>query len=175
MLLADKKKQENISEYIIYMYQTELLIRNFEFDIEKIQDHVLKNIPAELLDDPGRLALKNWYISTIDTMKSEKLTSEGHLSEVQEIVQELSNLSLNLQVENEEYAGVFGSARPYIRASIQTSGGLITDPIQACLNGVFGFLLSRMNDKKIDEDTQKAVDSFGNVLSLLSYHYGNPK
>ena len=45
MLLADKKKKENISEYIIYMYQTELLIRNFEFDIDKIKVHVFGNIP----------------------------------------------------------------------------------------------------------------------------------
>lgn len=175
MLLADKKKQENISEYIIYMYQTEFLIRNFEFDIEKIQEHVLKKIPTELLDEQDRVALKNWYISIIDKMLNEKLQQEGHLSEVQAFVLQLSDLSLSLQVENEEYAAVFNAARPYIRASIQTSEGLIKDPIQACLNGVFGFLLSRMNDKQLDEDTQSAVDSFGNVLSLLSYHYGNPK
>ncbi len=175
MLLADKKKRENISEYIIYMYQTELLIRNFEFDLDKIEVHVLGNIPAEKLDDSGREELLEWYDSLITKMRAQDLQKEGHLDEVQEIIRQLSDLSLSLQVENEDYRGVFNAARPAIRQSIIESDGLINDPVQACVNGVFGLLLARMNGREVSAEQLSMVDHFGNVLSLLSYHYGNSK
>ena len=175
MLLAEKKKQENISEYIIYMYQTELLIRSFELDIDKVESDVIQKIPIETLPISERGELRNWYQEIIVQMNEENLQNEGHLSSVQDIVKQLSDLSLSLQVESQDYRNIFNSARPYIRASIQASEGLINDPIQACLNGIFGFLIIRMKDQELDEDTQIAVENFGNVLSVLSHHYGNTK
>ena len=175
MLLADKKKQENISEYIIYMYQTELLVRNFEFDIEKIKVHVLGNIPEERLGDQEKEAILAWYAQVIADMKSEGLEREGHLSYVQEEVQKLSNLSLQLLTENQDYQSIFNAARPAIRENVLASDGLVSDPIQSCLNGVFGLLLARMNGKQIAEEQLESIEHFGNVLSYLSYYYGNTK
>ena len=62
MLLADKKKGENISEYIIYMYQTEMLIRNFDFDIDRIKIHIFENIPSEKMSDEEKEKNLNWYV-----------------------------------------------------------------------------------------------------------------
>ena len=66
-------------------------------------------------------------------MQSEKLEKEGHLSYVQEEVQKLSDLSLKLLTENDDYQAVFNQARPAIRENIIASKGLISNPIQACL------------------------------------------
>ena len=175
MLLAEKKRQENISEYIIYMYQTEMLIRNFGFDIGKIRALVVEHISDQNLDKAGKEELLTWYQETIVSMLTEKLEKEGHLHEVQEIVGQLSDLSLSLLTKNKDYQEVFNSARPYIRAAIQFSNGLVNDPIQACLNGVFGLLIARINGMEVDPEQQEAIQHFGNVLSLLSYHYGNSK
>ena len=168
MLLAEKKKQQNLSEYIIYMYQTEALIRSFGLDIEQIKARVIDNIPPESLNEEGKAALLVWYQGIISEMKSEKLEKEGHLSFVQAEVKRLSDLSLQLQVEDENYRVLFNRARPAIRASIVESEGLINDPIQACLNGVFGLLLARLNGKEIMDETLAQLDHFGNVLSYLS-------
>ena len=168
MLLADRKKQENISEYIIYIYQTELLVRNFEMDIHKIKQHVIDNIPDEKVDKP---ALQKWYEEIIFKMKAERLEKEGHLSEVQEIVHVLLDLHLQLLSSNPDYQQIFNAARPHIRSFVQESDGLVNNPIQICLNGVFGLLLARMNGKEISEETLSAVDQFGNVLSFLSHQY----
>lgn len=168
MLLAEKKKQQNLSEYIVYMYQTEMLVRSFGFEIEKIESHVVKNIPEEGLNPEGKAALLAWYQGIISEMKAEKLEKEGHLSFVQAEVKRLSDLSLQLQVEDENYRILFNRARPAIRASIVESEGLINDPIQACLNGVFGLLIARMNGKEIMDETLSQLDHFGNVLSYLS-------
>ncbi|WP_420388063.1 DUF4924 family protein [Roseivirga sp.] len=168
MLLAEKKKQENISEYIIYMYQTEMLVRNFDFDIEKIKIHVFGNIPAEKLSEEKREAALEWYAQIIDQMKTEGLENEGHLSYVQDEVQQLTDLSMKLLVENEDYQVIFNAARPAIRENIQASEGLITNPIQACLNGVLGLLIARMNGKEVPQETMDQIEHFGNVLSFLS-------
>ena len=171
MLLADKKKEQNISEYIIYMYQTELLIRNFDFDIEKIKIHVFGNIPDEKLSVAIKEEAINWYAQVIDEMKAEGLQKEGHLSYVQEEVQKLSDLSMKLLVEDKDYQAIFNEARPAIRENIQASEGLVTNPIQVCINGVFGLLIARMNGKQIPEDTMAQIEHFGNVLSMLSHKY----
>ena len=168
MLLADKKKAENISEYIIHMYQTELLLRNFELDLDKVKLHVIGNIPDGKTD---KAALTQWYDEIISHMKNEELEKEGHLSYVQKEVQTLSDLSLKLLVENEEYRQVFNAARTAIRNSIMAADGLVTDPVQACLNGVFGLLLARMNGKQVSEEQLTDIEHFVNVLSYLSYHY----
>lgn len=175
MLLADKKKQENISEYIIYMYQTELLIRNFDFDPEKIKVHVLGNIPDEKMDFSKKEETLNWYKGLIDQMKAEGLENEGHLASVQAEVDKLSELSLQLLAENEDYQAVFNAARPAIRENIQASDGLVNNPVQACLNGVFGLLIARMNGKEVPEEIQKQIEHFGNVLSYLSHYYKEGK
>ncbi len=171
MVLAEKKKRENISEYIVYMYQTELLVRNFAFDIGKIRALVVEHIKDENLDKAGKEELVFWYQEIISKMLNEELGKEGHLKEVQDIVQQLSDLSLNLQVNEKAYFDVFNLARPFIRASIQASEGLIKDPIQACLNGVFGLLIARMNGTEVGAKQMEAIEHFGNVLSVLSFHF----
>lgn len=173
MLLADKKKQSNISEYIIYMYQTELLIRNFEFDIDKIKIHVFGNITEEKMSAEEKEMNLAWYNSVLNEMQNEGLESEGHLSYVQDEVEKLSALSIELLGTNEDYQVIFNAARPAIRENILASEGLISNPIQACLNGVFGLLLARMNGKEISEEIQQQLAHFGNVLSFLSAEIRN--
>ena len=168
MLLAEKKKAENISEYIIYMYQTELLLRNFDLDIEKVKVHVIGNIPDEKVN---KAELTAWYLEVIEAMKSEELEKEGHLESVQQKVNELSDLHLELITSNSDYQQVFHAARPSIREGLQAAQGLISNPIQVCINGVFGLLLARMNGKEVEEGQMGAIEHFGNVLSYLNYHY----
>jgi len=168
MLLADKKKQSNISEYIIYMYQTEMLIRNFEFDIEKIKVHVFGNIAEEKMSPEDKAKNLAWYDSVLKDMQNEGLEQEGHLSYVQNEIEKLSALSIDLLGKNQDYQTIFNAARPAIRDNIQASEGLITNPIQVCINGVFGLLIARMNGKEIPEAIQQQLEHFGNVLSFLS-------
>lgn len=168
MVLAERKKQENISEYIIYMYQTELLIRSVDLDFDKINTGVVDSIPKGSVDKDELAA---WYADVIAQMQTEGLEKEGHLSYVQAEVQKLSDLSVQLLGENENYRQVFNAARPAIRESVISSEGLVNDPIQACINGVFGLLLSRMNGNTVDQEQMDKVEHFGNVLSYLSHFY----
>ena len=38
MLIAQKKKKENIAEYILYLFQIEDIVRSFKFDVDEIME-----------------------------------------------------------------------------------------------------------------------------------------
>ena len=46
MLVAEKLRQENIAEYLLYMWQVEDLIRTCKFDL----DTILKSVKANSLE-----------------------------------------------------------------------------------------------------------------------------
>lgn len=166
MNLADSKRRNNISEYIIHMYQTEDLIRVYDFDMEKIEEYVIKHIPLE-----DKSELKQWYSQIAENMKSEGIENTGHLTEVQEIAAELSSLKDELLKTDKDFIKTYDEALPHIKRSLELSQGLIKDEIQACLNGVYGLLLLRMNGKKVPDELMESINAFGNVLSYLSYKY----
>lgn len=168
MNIAEHKKQNNIVEYIIHMYQTEDLIRVFDMDIENISQYVIRHIPE---GDTSKGELIAWYQVILDKMKAEGIEKSGHLSETQEIVAKLNTLKVQLLNLDEEFEKIYLKASPSIQEFITMSDGKINDEIQICINGVYGLLLARINGKKVPEDVQPALDQFGNVLSYLSYKY----
>ena len=168
MNIAAHKKQNNIVEYIIHMYQTEDLIRVFDMDIENISQYVVKHIPE---GDASKEELVDWYQVILTQMKKEGIEKFGHLSETQKIVQNLSTLKAELLKEDKEFKEIYSKASPAIKEFISLSEGKIIDEIQICINGVYGLLLARINGREVPEDVQPALDQFGNVLSYLSYKY----
>lgn len=175
MLIAEKKKKENLAEYIVYMYQTEMLIRNFDFNITLIEQHIIANIPEEKLDIQGKQELRAWYQGILEQMIAEGIQNTGHLASVQKQVQKLSDLSVQLLTYDTDYQPIFNEARPAIRENILAAEGKVSDPIQACLNGVFGLMITRMNGKEIPEHVQPQLNHFGNVLSYLSHQIKSHK
>ena len=87
--IAESKKRNNISEYIIHMYQTEDLIRVYDFDMDQIKQYVISHIPA---NDEERKEIAEWYEQVMEKMKYEKIEAKGHLNEVQQYVAELSGI-----------------------------------------------------------------------------------
>ncbi|MDE6134359.1 MAG: DUF4924 family protein, partial [Muribaculaceae bacterium] len=76
MIIASKKRKENIAEYLIYMWQIEDIIRANGMDLEKIRENVIRHFPI----DPATMQqMAEWYESLIDMMRREEVTQKGHL------------------------------------------------------------------------------------------------
>ena len=75
MLLAKKKLQNNIAEYLLYMYQTEDLMRSYDMNIERIDQNLISLLPC---DKSEKEELKQWYTSIIDQIKKEGIENSGH-------------------------------------------------------------------------------------------------
>ena len=82
MLIAQQKQQENIAEYILYMYQIEDIVRAFQFDLTKIVEHTVLSLTQ---DEVEINAYRTWYQGIISQMKAQRIEQQGHLAEIQDI------------------------------------------------------------------------------------------
>ena len=168
MNIAEQKRQNNIAEYIIHIYQTEDLIRAFDFDMEQIKQYVLKHITHEGVDQEE---LTYWYADLLSQMKKEGIEKEGHLNFAQTYVEELIVLKSKLIESDDDFTSKYDKAKPHIEEMLKLSQGKVKSDIQLCLNAVYGLLLTRIQGREVPEEMKESLELFGDVLSYLSYKY----
>ena len=169
MIPAEVKKRENIAEYIVHMYQTEDLLMSFDFNLNDIHEYVIKHMSQE----PEEIkALLLWYADIIDQMQQENLPDKGRrLASTQRYVQRLSRIHAEQLAQSEEYQQIFGEAKNEIQQQIDLSEGQVADPVQVCLNAVYGKLVINLNGKSLPAEHEKMVERLGKVLAHLSQEY----
>jgi len=74
-------KQDNIAEYLLFMWQTEDLLRAYELDIDKVQQSLIDSV--DRTDEESR-NIRDWYEGLILMMKSEGLTKRRASANQQE-------------------------------------------------------------------------------------------
>ena len=168
MVKAEEKRRDNIAEYIIHMYQSEELVRSFDFDLDQINTYVISHIP---LEDHAKKELLLWYASLIENMQKEGINESGHLKETIDLTHQLNKLHVELLGKDKSYERIVHSAQPFIETQIKESKNTISDPIQICLNAVYGFLLLKLNGKSITSEQQNMLGAFGDMLSFLSFKF----
>jgi len=105
-------------------------------------------------------------------MNTEKITdSNKRLKSTQDIVNELSLIHHQLIVEDIEYKNIYSKAEADITRHISLSKNTILNPIQICLNAVYGMLLLKLDGKGISPEQRTSLINFGFVLSYLSDVY----
>lgn len=167
--IADRKKAQNIGEYLIYMYQMEDLIRSYQGNLEEIDTYVISHYPVA---QEEKQEIKNWFRDLAAQMQTEGLLEKGHLKSLQEIVNTLLDLHYQLLKSDSGYVETFHQVKPHLLEAIDAAAGeAIGNEIQICLNGVYGLLLCRLLGKKVSDRQLEAADAFGNVLSHLNFSY----
>lgn len=170
MLIALQKQKENIAEYVIYMFQVEMIIRSFDFKIDDIFDHYISQMTSI---PEAREDVKKWYEEIITEMKEKKLEKKGHIARVHESMDELTFLhnTLLTSLEDAEYQEVHTEAGPYIQELRDKSQNNSMSDIEVALTGLFGKLTLRVAKKEISDETEMAFESFTRLLALLSLRY----
>ena len=170
MLIAQKKRKENIAEYILYMWQLEDLLRANNLDFEKIEQGLLNQFQTS---EEQKREIRDWYKGLIDMMKEERIKESGHLQVVTNIVNDLYDLHLRLIKSPEElkYIDKYNRAKPLIDELVQKTKGDVSHEIEACFNGLYGLLLLRLKGHKISESTQQAMQQISELIALLSKRY----
>lgn len=167
MIVAREKKQENIIEYILYMFQIEDLIRAYNLDPDQIE----KNVVVKYQQEADVLSeIKEWYRNHIDMMIHEKKQDKGHLVYIENLISDLEDLHVYFlkKVSNEEYLKLYQLALPAIQDLKSKLGDQVIQDIHACLNGLYGYLLLKMQKKEISKLTKDAIDSISHMLAYLS-------
>lgn len=167
--IADRKKSQNIGEYLIYMYQMEDLIRSYQGNMDEIKQYVVSHYPVS---EAEKSEISAWLAEILEKMKSEKIQEKGHLHELKDLVDNLANLHWKLLKTDKTYFDTYTKAKPFILQAILDAGGENPgNEIQICLNGIYGLLLSRLLGGTVEDHRVTAAEAFGEVLGLLNFHY----
>ncbi|MEA3317964.1 MAG: DUF4924 family protein [Bacteroidota bacterium] len=167
MIIAKEKKKENISEYILYMWQVEDMIRASKFNIESIDKGIIQKFNQP---DNIKKEMKEWYTHLIQMMRNEQIVEKGHLQFVKNTLNDLYNTHLILlkSTEELEYIDTYNKVHADIQDLLQKSKGEAENEIEAGFNGLYGLLLMRLQGKNISASTNSAILAISKLIALLS-------
>jgi hypothetical protein len=169
MIIAQEKKKTNIIEYIIYMWQIEDIIRSFDFNLIKINKNIVDQYQ-------GDLALKEdinvWYEGLVQQMKNEKIQTSGHLQFLTNHINDLYDLHQYLiQIKNPEYLQYYSWAKTHIDELIRLSKHNEINEIEASLNGLYGFLMLRLQKREVTQATRESIEHISKMMATLNKIY----
>lgn len=169
MIAAQQKRKENIVEYILYIYQIEDFIRALQFNISNIE---MQLVSQYQVDDKTRIEILEWYKNLVVMMEKEGIREKGHLQFLVNQINDLNEFHLKLMETeiNKEYVHVFQSISGLITELNQKNKSVKND-LQISIDAIYGFLLLKMQQKEVTNETIEALKRLSTWLGLLSKLY----
>lgn len=170
MIIASRKRKENIAEYLLYMWQIEDIIRANGLDIEKIRHNVIDKYD---IDPAQKREMVEWYESLIDMMRREGVAQSGHLQINKNVLSDIIRLHQALLKDPRfpDYSAEFYRTLPYIVELRSKAGDAKVGEIETCFNALYGMLMLRLQSKEITPETLDAVKQISAFIALLAKDY----
>lgn len=170
MYISRQKKEENIAEYVLYMWQIEDVIRACKLDLDTIEKTIISN---QEIEEEQKAELKSWYKDLCNKMKLQKVVESGHIREVNEVVEELSMLhnSLLTYYKDEKYIEFYSIAEQYMSEFKKVSNNPTASNIEVLFTALYAKLILKLQGKEISSSTEEAFQAFRNVLAYLAAKY----
>ncbi len=171
MTIAENKLQENVAEYVLYVWQMQDLLRSVGLDAE---DLFLKMGLTDA-NDPEKKE-RDWLKSIAQKMKSEGLEKAGNIAEIETILAELfylHNTLINL-LKDAKYIQLFEETESNINGLMEKSKGN-QNLVHHTLVALYGWLILRMQKAEISQETTNAMKSFSKLMAYLSTKYKEMK
>lgn len=174
MLIAAQKYEDNIAEYLLYMWHVEDVVRACKFDMQVI----IPNLIVPQSTDPKlAVQIEQWYVDLIQKMRVEGIEEKGHLSELNDVLIELlylHNSLLNIS-KDKEYEKIYFASEPFIKEFNAKSKSTSINPVETCLNGQYAKLMLRLKKTEITKETEEAFEHFRIMLAYLAKVYKQMK
>lgn len=171
MLIAREKKNSNIAEYILYMWQVEDMLRAFGLDMESVNRNV---VAAYQVDEAMTREIYDWYDNIIAIMKREKVEQKGHIQVLKNTVDELTELHFYLlhEAHDRKYQQfVTMAAGNLVEFRTRSEAGNDISDVELALNALYGNLMLRLQKKGIQQQTHAAMESFSKMVAYLAAKY----
>lgn len=171
MLIAKEKKNSNIIEYILYMYQIEDIIRSFQLNLNLLNGAIISQYDQ---NEELKSKISDWYENLIFEMEAEGIQSRGHL-------QQLKGISLGLQTlhqkllttfQDQIYINLYEEAKiPLKELVLKSTGQNLSNEIELALHGLYGLLVLRLKKQAVGKETEGAMKSISSFLAYLAVQY----
>ena len=170
MYISQQLKQQNIAEYLLYMWQVEDLIRANGFDMDKIKQTIIDPYPVS---DEQKKVLTQWYEDLINMMRDEQVMEHGHVQINKNVIVWLTDLHLRLLKSPKfpYYSAAYYKALPFI-VELRAKGADKDVPeLETCFDAMYGVWMLKLQKKEVSEGTQKAMKVIGDLLAILAGYY----
>ncbi len=172
MLIARQKRKENIAEYILYMWQIEDTIRACKFDMDLIEQRIISQFAES---EKVKQEMRDWYANLIVMMHEENIKKAGHLQMLVALIDDMNRLHKKLLKDKNDpkYIEQYSWASPNILEIEKKLGREPIHEIDTCLTALYALLLMRLKKKDVTRETLEAMQTFSNLLAILSKQYKN--
>lgn len=173
MFISRKLRQENIAEYLLYMWQVEDIIRAFDCYMPALRREYISKFDCP---DEDREDLEDWYSNLIRMMTEEGCRESGHLQINNVTLQELTELHVQLldSPKFPFYSAEYYKVLPFI-VELRNKGDKEKGEIETCLDALYGVMMLRLQRQEISEDTLRAVKEITTFIGMLSDYYKKDK
>lgn len=170
MQTAERLRETNRAEYLLYLWQVEDLIRACGCDFERLQREYLSRFT---LDAEARRASEAWYADLCRMMVAEGCREHGHLPLSRAVLSDLSDLHTRLVAAPRyvAYREQYYRVLPYLVEMRARGAHGDTPELELCFNALYGVLMLRLGGKPVSEETQRAADDIARLLAMLSALY----
>ena len=174
MFIAQKLREKNIAEYLLYMWQTEDMIRAFGCSLSRIRREYISrfNYSEEQIEEET-----DWFGNLITMMNTEGCREQGHLQINKVTLQQLEELHAQLLASTKFpfYNAEYYKVLPYIVELRNRGANKEENEIETCFNSLYGVMLLRLQHKEITPNTQHAVKEITIFVGMLSDYYKKDK
>ena len=174
MFITQKLREKNIAEYLLYMWQTEDMIRAFGCSLSRIRREYISrfNYSEEQIEEET-----DWFGNLITMMNSEGCREQGHLQINKVTLQQLEELHAQLLASTKFpfYNAEYYKVLPYIVELRNRGANKEENEIETCFNSLYGVMLLRLQHKEISPDTSHAVKEITTFIGMLSDYYKKDK
>lgn len=177
MLIAQRLQYTNRSEYLIYMWQVEDILRAHHCSIDELRTNYLARFDVS---DEQRVALEEWYENLCTMMREEGVTQQGHLQINKNVIEGLAEVH-ELIVDNAKYPyyrQMYYKVLPYIvelrakqKADIISETIGVAQELELCFELLYGVMLLRLQKKEVSAETLAAAKDISTFLGQLSDYW----
>lgn len=169
MFIAGQLRKKSIAEYVLYMWQTEDLVRAYGCSLPRIRREYI----SQFAYDAGQKEeLADWYGNIIRMMNQEGCREKGHIQINRSVVDEMNDVHRRLlhSTRYHYYEAEYYKVLPYI-VELRSKSEQPDGEIETCLSALYGTMMLRLQGKEISEATEQAVKEISTFIGMLSDYY----
>ena len=169
MYIAQELRKTSIAEYLLYMWQTEDIIRAYGCSLSSIKKNYINQFKyteeqkAEELD---------WFGNLVRMMNEEGKRESGHLQINEVLLIDIADLHNRLLQSSKfpYYNAKYYKVLPFI-VELRNKGDKNISEIETCLNALYGVMMLKLRHKDITPETQHAIKEITAFIGMLSDYY----
>ena len=170
MIVAQKLRKQNLSAYIIYMFQVEDVIRAYGLDVDRICNEYLPRFQytKEQIADQ-----RDWYAGLIRMMQEEGVQENGHVQVVKNTLLLMVDRHQELLADPKQpfYSAAYYKALPYIVELRSKGMNKEKNEIENCVDALYGATVLKMQGRELTDETKQALQPISHLLEMLSKLY----